>query len=859
MSEMNRNTLWKDALSSLNHSWGRFIGITLLMAVSAFTFIGLKMAGPDMKNTAQTYYQEVNLADLTVSSNYGLDKNDTQTIKNQAKKATLDFGYLQDATINNSKTSLRVLSESKNISTSQLISGNFPKKDNQIAISYLLRNKYHIGEWITLNEHSNLKNSRFKIVGFIRPSEYTDKSNLGQTNVGTGQLSGVAIVKKSAFKAQSYSIARIRFNKTKELDPYSSTYQKFIDNKKERLTNSLAQNSKLKKTEVDNNFKDAQKQIRQAKEQIQLAENNGLNMSREKARLEKQQKKLNEQEQEIKQLGSISYYVNDRKNDSGYDTYQSNSEKIELITNIFPVFLFAVAALVSFSTMTRFIDEERQNIGVLRALGYSKLDTSLKFVIYSLTAALTGVFIGAIGGYWILPRIIFNAYTANLTLTNFQSGFSWKYLFLTFLISILCTTGAAVIQLFIVLRAKTSELLLPKPPKNGSRILLEKIKPFWQHLSFNYKVTLRNIFRYKVKMIMTILGIAGCTGLLMMGFGIRDSLAGIGQKQYSEIIKYDLIAIDKNSLSSEQSSRLNQKLSSSQVNKYLPVYFENVSKKIAGTNQDLSIIVPEKSSQISKYISLRNRSSGQKINLNSRGIVISEKLAKLLNLSIGDELSLVTTNGKKVKLPISNICEMYMGHYVLMNSKVYQKYFNKKVNSNAQLIELNNKKQTNSFANSLMKTGAVSAINLNTNNQQIIDSLIQSMNKVIFLLIGLAALLAVVVIFTLTTTNLEERMREIATLKVLGFYNNEASLYIYRETIILSIFGILIGFLVGNWLHGFIIDNLAPLNAIFRPRILFSNYLLSALIPLVITGIMAIFVNRKIKEVNMLEALKSVD
>lgn len=812
-----------------------------------------------MRNTAQTYYQDVNLADLTVSSNYGLDKNDTQTIKKQAKKATIDFGYLQDTTINNSKTSLRVLSESKNISTNQLISGNFLKKDNQIVLSYLLRNKYHIGEWITLNEHSNLKNSRFKIVGFIRPSEYTDKSNLGQTNVGTGQLSGVAIVKKSAFKAQSYSIARIRFNKTKELDPYSSTYQKFIDNKKERLTNSLAQNSKLKKTEVDNNFKDAQKQIRQAKEQIQLAENNGLNMSREKARLEKQQKKLNEQEQEIKQLGSISYYVNDRKNDSGYDTYQSNSEKIELITNIFPVFLFAVAALVSFSTMTRFIDEERQNIGVLRALGYSKLDTSLKFVIYSLTAALTGVFIGAIGGYWILPRIIFNAYTANLTLTNFQSGFSWKYLFLTFLISILCTTGAAVIQLFIVLRAKTSELLLPKPPKNGSRILLEKIKPFWQHLSFNYKVTLRNIFRYKVKMIMTILGIAGCTGLLMMGFGIRDSLAGIGQKQYSEIIKYDLIAIDKNSLSSEQSSRLNQKLSSSQVNKYLPVYFENVSKKIAGTNQDLSIIVPEKSSQISKYISLRNRSSGQKINLNSRGIVISEKLAKLLNLSIGDELSLVTTNGKKVKLPISNICEMYMGHYVLMNSNVYQKYFNKKVNSNAQLIELNNKKQTNSFANSLMKTGAVSAINLNTNNQQIIDSLIQSMNKVIFLLIGLAALLAVVVIFTLTTTNLEERMREIATLKVLGFYNNEASLYIYRETIILSIFGILIGFLIGNWLHGFIIDNLSPLNAMFRPGILFSNYLLSALIPLVITGIMAIFVNRKIKEVNMLEALKSVD
>lgn len=856
---MNRKILWKDALSSLNHSWGRFIGIMLLMAVSAFAFIGLKMSGPDMRNTAQTYYQEVNLADLTVSSNYGLDKKDTQTIKKQARNATLDFGYVQDTSINNSKTSLRVLSESKNISTNQLISGHFPKKDNQIAISYLLKNKYHLGEWITLNEHSNLKNSRFKIVGFIQPSEYTDKSNLGQSNVGNGQLSGVAVVKKSAFKAQNYSIARIRFNKTKELDPYSSTYQKFIDNKKERLTNSLKQNSKFKKTEINNNFKDAQKQIDQAKKQIQLAENNGLEITKEKEKLEKQQTKLNEQKQEIKQLGSVAYYVNDRKNDSGYDTYQSNSEKIELITNIFPVFLFAVAALVSFSTMTRFIDEERQNIGVLRALGYSKVDSSLKFVIYSLTAALTGVLFGAIGGYWLLPRIIFNAYTANLALTNFQSGFSWKYLFLTILIAILCTTGAAIVQLIIILQAKTSELLLPKPPKNGSRILLEKIKPFWQHLSFNYKVTLRNIFRYKVKMIMTILGIAGCTGLLMMGFGIRDSLAGIGQKQYSEIIKYDLIAIDKKSLSREESTRLEQKLSSNQVNKYLPVYFENVSKKIAGTNQDISLIVPKKSSEISKYISLKNRFSGKKINLNSGGIVISEKLAKLLNLSIGDNLSLTTTNGKKVKLPISNICEMYMGHYVLMKSDVYQKYFEQKAHLNAQLIELKNKNQINSFASSLMKTGAVSAINLNTNNQQILDSLIQSMNKVMFLLIGLAVLLAVVVIFTLTTTNLEERMREIATLKVLGFYNNEANLYIYRETIILSIFGILIGYLIGNWLHGFIIDNLAPLNAMFKPGILFSNYLLSALIPLVITGIMAIFVNRKIKDINMLEALKSVD
>uniref|UniRef100_UPI00321C1BD1 ABC transporter permease n=1 Tax=Lactobacillus paragasseri TaxID=2107999 RepID=UPI00321C1BD1 len=617
---MSKKVLWKDAVNSLTNSWGRFIGIMLLMAVSAFAFIGLKMAGPDMRYTAQRYYRNINLADLTISSNYGLDNRDLQTLRNHAKNATLDLGYLRDTTVNNSKTSLRVLSETKSVSTNQIVSGKLPNENKQIAISYLLKDKYRLGEWIKLDNHNNLKTNRFKIVGFIRPSEYTDKSNIGQTTVGTGQLSGIAVVKKSAFNSSNYSIARIRFDKTKNLDPYSGAYQKFVDDNKKNLTKALSENGKTKKIELNKNLASAQKQIEQAKQQVRLAESNGLNLAERKA-LKEQEGNLNKQKQQIKQLGNVSYYINDRKNDPGYDTYQSNSEKIELITDIFPVFLFAVAALVSFSTMTRFIDEERQNIGVLRALGYSKFDTSLKFIVYSLTAALTGVLIGALGGYWLLPRIIFNSYTANLTLTNFQTLFSWKYLFLTIFIAVLCTTGAALIQLFFALRAKTNELLLPKPPKNGSRIFLERIKPLWQSLSFNYKVMLRNIFRYKVKMIMTILGIAGCTGLLMMGFGIRDSLAGIDQKQYGELIKYDLIAVDKKDLSGNQSRKLEQKLDSKQIKKYLPVHFENITKKINGTNQDISIIVPKEDKNINDYINLRNRQSGQKINLNNHGAV----------------------------------------------------------------------------------------------------------------------------------------------------------------------------------------------------------------------------------------------
>lgn len=330
---MSKKVLWKDAVNSLTNSCGRFIGIMLLMAVSAFAFIGLKMAGPDMRYTAQRYYRNINLADLTVSSNYGLDNRDLQTLRNHAKNATLDLGYLQDTTVNNSKISLRVLSETKSVSTNKIVSGKLPNKNNQIAISYLLKDKYRLGEWIKLDNHNNLKTNRFKIVGFIRPSEYTDRSNIGQTTVGTGQLSGIAVVKKSAFNSSNYSIARLRFNNTKNLDPYSSDYQRLVDDKKKILTKALDKNGRTKEIERDKNFASAQNQLDQAKQQVQLAENNGVNVAKQKAQLEKQESKLNKQKRQIKQLGNVSYYVNDRKNDPGYDTYQSNSEKIQLITD----------------------------------------------------------------------------------------------------------------------------------------------------------------------------------------------------------------------------------------------------------------------------------------------------------------------------------------------------------------------------------------------------------------------------------------------------------------------------------------------------------------------------------------------
>ena len=591
---MSKKILLKDALQSLSSSFGRFIGIMLLMMVSAFAFIGLKMSGPDMKQAARLFYEETNLADINIFSNYGLDQKDIQIIKKNTPNAQIEFGYLQDSEIVGNKGTLRISDLPTKVSKTQLVKGHLPDNSNQIAISYLLGKKYHLGQKITLKDHQTLKRSHFTVVGFVKASDYTDKSNIGQTNVGSGQLDGIAYVKKSAFKNQDYQLARIRFDRSQKIDPYSKAYESFINDKKKSLTLAF-------KPRVEQKNADLQKQISQAQEKINLAQANGIT-------LKDAQIKLDKNKEQLKQLGPLRYFVKDRSNDTGYETFHSNAQKIELITNIFPVFLFAVAALVSLTAMARFIDEQRINIGVLRALGYTKVDTCIKFVFYSLSASLIGVLIGSVGGFLWLPKIIFNSYTSNLTLTNFKATFSWYYLILTILIAILSTTGAALIQLGIILRQKPSELLLPKPPKNGSHIWLEKIKPFWNHLSFNYKVTIRNIFRYKIKILMTILGVAGCTGLLVMGFGIRDSLMGIGDKQYRDITKYDIIAVEKEGLTQTAEHNLQKVMNSKDIESHTSIYLEQLTKKIDKTTQNISLVVPKNETALQQYFGLQGLS-----------------------------------------------------------------------------------------------------------------------------------------------------------------------------------------------------------------------------------------------------------
>lgn len=751
-----------------------------------------------MRQTATSFFAQHHLADTTITSNYGLDSRDRQIIRQQKSVKQVDFGYLQDSTIDQTNRALRIFSQTNGVSSWQTVSGHLPHHDDEIAVSYLLKGKYHIGQWITLKQAGSLKHRQFKIVGFARSSEYLDRSDIGQTTVGTGQLSGVAVVKKSAFKTgTAYAIARVTYNQTAKMNPYSSRYTNYV---------------------------------------------------------EKQQAKL-------KQLGTPTYTLSDRTENPGYAIYRSNAERVDILANVFPVLLFAIAALVSLTTMTRFVEEERIQIGTLKALGYSNADVAKKFALFSLLASSAGVALGAWGGFMVLPKIIFKAYAANSTLSGFQIHFSWALLLTTWLIAILCTTGAALWALHRDLQAKPAALLLPKPPKGGSRILLERWHWLWNRLSFNYKVTMRNLFRYKSRALMTIFGVAGCTGLLVMGFGIRDSLSGISNIEYSRIIKYDLIAVQDSNSSAKQQRQLKDELNGKAVKGHTGIYFEQLTKKAGDddTTQSISLIVPNNEKNFKQYFAVKNRQTKKSLKLPQNGVIISEKLARLLNVKKGSSIKLKDASGKWRTMKVAGIMEMYIGHYVLMSPQAYQKIFHQSYQTNAQLITLKKGAKLQPESQRLMATGAVKGINQNVNNQRTIDNIMGSLNRVMIILIGLAALLALVVIYNLSNINIEERMRELSTIKVLGFYDQEVTLYIYRETVILSVIGILLGYLVGIGLHRFIILSLPPANAMFDPTMTLTNFIVSALIPAVITAGVAMAMHRKIRSVDMLDALSSVD
>lgn len=586
------------------------------------------------------------------------------------------------------------------------------------------------------------------------------------------------------------------------------------------------------------------------------------------AEIAEKEKELADAKEQVQALGLPTYNVYTRREapgSEGYISYENNSNIIDSVGNIFPIVLYFVAALVTFTTMSRFVDEERIKVGTFRALGYDKKDIMRKFVIYGLVTSLAGTAVGVVAGHILLPNIVYTTYGPNMSIPKVELHFYPAVTILSILLALLSAVLPAYLVACKELDEKPAQLLLPKPPTSGSKILLERITPLWSRLNFTQKVTARNIFRYKQRMFMTIFGVCGSIALLFAGLGVRSSITDLNNRQFGQIIKYDMIVAKNSYTTTSQAEEINNLLDSSAISQKMGIHYEKVSK-VAGAKKDqqsitLLAVGDKDSQQLSDYIALETRANHEKLDLTSKGAVISEKLANLTNTKVGDTLTVQDANGKDIKVTVIGISEMYMGHFIFMNGSYYQTAFGKTASDNAYLVNLKDSSTANTekVSAQFVNLAGVTSVVQNTILKEQVSTIVNSLNRVMFVMIGTSVLLAIVILYNLTNINVAERIRELSTIKVLGFYDKEVTLYIYRETICLSILGILVGFVLGLGLHAYMISIIPPEAVMFNPAVNWSVYLVPVTLAVTILVLLGFVVNHWLKRVDMLEALKSVE
>ena len=903
-TDMKRKIYWKDLLQSFTGSKGRFLSILTLMMLGSLALVGLKVASPNMERTAWTFLKNTNAADVTAIGDYGLDQADQAELQTLSG-ADVEFGYMTDLTLANSEDAIRIFSNTDKISKFQVTEGRFPEKEDELALADFWKDRYQIGQIIHLSQKkgsdSQLKRDSYTITGFVHSPDIFSKSDMGSSASGNGNLVAYGVVTEENFKSSVYTIARLRFASLTDVNPFSSDYEKKLEEEEETLKELVADNGQAR---LEKMKKDAQESLDEGKKQLDEAESNltagkkrlqeietrlqaqenqvsqlpepqksqvSSQIEEAKEQLKQEKEKLSHAESdfasekakwqtsqdEVNALTEPTYHVYNRKSSptgQGYLMYSNSAMSIRAVGNIFPVVLYAVAAMVTFTTMTRFVDEERTNAGIFKALGYHSKDIIAKFVIYGLVAGTLGTLLGILIGHYVLAPTISHIITERMIVGESQQHFYWTYSCLALGLSLIASVLPAYLVSRRELHEEAAQLLLPKPPVKGSKILLERITFIWSHLSFTQKVTARNIFRYKQRMLMTIFGVAGSVALLFAGLGIQSSVVGVADRQFKDLQQYQMILSVNSRASDSDKAKLEEKLQSDEVENYRLISFKQVEEKYAGKAgvQTVTIMVTDKD-DLEPFVHLEK--NGEKLSL-SGGVILTDKLAQLAGVSVGDNF---TIDGKTFK--VGAITEHYVGHFVYMNQATYEEIYGQAPKMNTYLVQLKDKSEGNTerVAGEFMDQAAVSGLVQNASTIQLFESFANSLNHTMAILVLVSVLLAIVILYNLTNINVAERIRELSTIKVLGFHNKEVTLYIYRETILLSLIGMIVGLVSGFYLHQFLIQMIAPGTFRFQPKVGWEVYLIPVLAVSVILTILGVFVNHYLRKVDMLEALKSVE
>ena len=901
-----RKAVFKDFIRNIKGSLGRFFAIMAIVAIGVAFFAGVTASSGDMKHSSDSYYDEYNMNDIRILSSIGFTSQDIEAVskvygvkavyKTNTHDVLVDYDGRENVAHISGIPVGKASDDDSYINQLRIKEGRLPQNDKECVVKYEdTRKSMQVGDVISFKSgteddiNDTFKDTEYTVVGIVYTPCYVSY-DLGSSGIGNGHINYCIYVGDDEFKNNYYTECYAVIDGAKDMDTYSDEYKKLIDKyaddikaiSKERLDirkqTVIDEYTRAKADKKEELLETIKKNVEDSITEQYQAYYPGMDVSSmiapyvntayEKAVAQfdfdavnaEYDKKMNET---LADSDSWEWYVLTRESSYSFRDYESSANRMKAIATVFPLFFIIVAGLVCLTTMTRMVEEERGLIGTYKALGYGKATIALKYVIYAFLASLTGAVIGCAAGLRLFPYIIYESWNIIYQMPAIKYASHTILSVVAVASLILVTLIATLYSCYNELSEVPSALMRPKAPKNGKKILLEHTF-IWKHLSFTKKVTMRNIFLYKKRFFMTVIGIAGCGALITAGFGIKDSVQSIIDNQYGQIIHYDNILVFNKNADSNARDNISDKISSDEYYKSsLMDYAYTAEVKIPGSKDDYSteITVVNDISAYRDYVTFRTRRSKKTIELDDSGVIISEKLAKDLNVKEGDNVLIHDEDNKQATVKVSGVMEMYINNYIFMTSEYYSQVFGYTPDNNRILGILTSDGDDiqSVIGDRYLTDNNVKSLTFVKANITRFENMIQSLDLVTWVLIISAGMLAFVVLYNLTNVNISERIREIATIKVLGFYDREVGEYVYRENIILTLIGGVFGLLLGMALHAYIMTTIELDGVMFGTKINISSFLISYGITILFSLLINIFMYPSLKKIPMVESLKSVE
>ncbi|MDF2700164.1 MAG: hypothetical protein K0Q49_1720 [Haloplasmataceae bacterium] len=774
----------------------RYFSILLIILLGVAFYSGIKATSPNMQIAANNYFNNQNFMDIEIISPTGFSEDDLKTIKLIPEVNDISLAYSTEVyvNLNNTKLIIKLLSLSSYINKPSLIKGHLPQNNQECVVDpqFLKQSDFNIGDTVTFSSDITLNTILVTNVCTI----------VGIINLPQYISLDRGVSHSLGGEINSYILLN---DDAFVLPKYTHAY----------LTINHPSNFSRFSDEYDHLLKTATEKLKHP-----------------------------------------SWVVLDINSNAGFLGYKSDAERIAAIGNVFPIVFFLVATLVSLTSMTRLVENDRTEIGTLISLGYNRKSIIKGYLTYAISASLLGSVFGVILGFLIFPRVIFSSYSMLYTLPPLVVTLIPKHVLFATMIAVLLVSVTTYFVCSKLFKTTPAILMRPKSPTAGKRIFLERISFIWKRLNFNQKITYRNLIRYKKRFFMTIFGIMGCTALLLTGFGLKDSIGDISHKQFDEIRPYDMELTLKDHLTQTELAPIHQTLIDYEINQ---IFYANQTPLEVEDHfiRNIYLFVPDTQENMDEFIHLRMRSNHREINLNDDEVIITEKLASLLDVGIDSQLTIVTNNQQRLTVKIGGIVENYIYHYVYMSKPLYEQLTQQNFSPNVILGKTSIDEA--SLSPNLLKQPVVKSVRFVSSIKTYFVDMIEALDIVVLILIISAELLALIVLFSLTNINIDERKRELATIKVLGFYDIEVSSYIYRENMILTFIGSILGLIFGYFLVQYVLVTAEVDMLMFSREIKPQSFINSVLL----TCIFAFFVNFimhfRLKHINMIESLKNVE